>query len=135
MRAARMQRRIPVRGASTVVASIFDQRILGSERVAHCRVRQVWHLQMNHGDPRQALIVGVQSRCHPRQAGHEPVQRRITLDFMARANDKAPVAAFDQRCAAKKETVVSAGEPEAPRPGLAQTPHLMHGFCLVFVFC
>ena len=53
----RMQRQIPIRG--TTVAGVFDQRIFGRQRVADRGTRQIGHLQMNRGDPRQTLIVGV----------------------------------------------------------------------------
>ena len=128
--------RIPVRGASTVVAGVFDQRIFRRQRIPDRVTRQIGHLQMDSRDPRQTLIVGVQCRSHSRQAGHEPVDRRLTvvgafqqpLDLTASADNKPPVAAFDQRRAAEQHAIVGAGEPEILRPGLAQTPHLMHGF-------
>ena len=137
-----MQRRIPVRGASATVAGVFDQRIFRRQRVADRGTRQVGHLQMNRGDPRQTLIVDIQRRSHSRQAGHEPVDRRLAvirafqqpLDFVASADNEAPVAAFDQGRAAEQQPIVGAGKLEILRHGLAQTPHLLHGFCLVFVF-
>jgi hypothetical protein len=97
---------------------------------------------MNRGDPRQTLIVDIQRRSHSRQAGHEPVDRRLAvigafqqpLDFVASADNEAPVAAFDQGRAAEPQAIVGAGKPEILRHGLAQTPHLLHGFCLAFVF-
>jgi hypothetical protein len=96
---------------------------------------------MNRGYPRQTLIVSVQRRSHSRQAGHQPVDRRLAvigafqqpLDFAASADNEVAVAAFDQGRAAEQQAIVGAGEPEILRHCVAQTPHLVHGFCPVFV--
>jgi hypothetical protein len=79
---------------------------------------------MNRGDPRQTLIVDIQRRSHSRQAGHEPVDRRLAvigafqqpLDFAASADNEALAAAFNQKRAAEQQTLVGAGEPEIIRP-------------------
>jgi hypothetical protein len=52
-----MQRRIPIRG--TTVAGVFDRRIFRRQPVADRGTRQIGHPQMDRGDPRQTLIVGV----------------------------------------------------------------------------
>jgi len=75
-------------------------------------------------------------RSHSRQAGHEPVDRRLAvvsafqkpLDFATSADNEAPVAAFDEGRAAEQQAIVRAGEPEILRHSLTQTLHLMHGF-------
>jgi hypothetical protein len=119
-----MQRQIPIRG--TTVAGVFDQRIFGRQRVADRGTRQIGHLQMNRGDPRQTLIVGVWRRSHSCQAERELVDRRLAvigafqqaLDFAALADDEASVTSLDQRRVAEPQAIVGAGKPEIPRPGL-----------------
>jgi len=112
-----MQRRIPVGAA--FIARVFDQRIFHLQRVAYRGIRQVGNLQMDRGDPRQALIIRVQGGCHRRKARHEAIHRlhavigalQQPLDFAALADDKASVTSLDQRRVPEPQAMVGAGEP------------------------
>ena len=86
---------------------------------------------MNCRNVRQALIVCIQGRCDRGQPRHQPVAIRTNVfqqlfDRGAFADNKAPVAPFDQQCAADQQAIFRTSEPEIVRANLAQTPKRVH---------
>ena len=98
----------------------LDEDILCFHAVARRIAGQVGNLQMDRGDPRQALIVRVQGGRHRRKPRHQPLDRRLSLigalekplDFVLFAHDETLAAPLDQRRAAEEKAVFGAGKAE-----------------------
>jgi hypothetical protein len=92
---------------------------------------------MHRGDPRQCLIVGVQSRGDCGKPRHQSIYVQLRavgvaeqmLQFARLPHDKAPVAPFDQRRAAEHQAVFGAGEAEIViATCFTETPDWMNHF-------
>ena len=89
---------------------------------------------MDRSNPRQALIVCVQSSRHGRQSGHKPAGGPLipigtaeqSFDLASLAHDEARTAPLDQGRSPQQQAFVAAGEPEVVWAGLAQMPHPNH---------
>src|SRR6202035_2014644 len=100
-------------------------------------VGQIGNTQMHRGDPRQALVVGVERRRDSGQPGHQPLRARLAsvseaeqiFELASLPNDKAPVASLDQRRASKHQALLGAGEAEIVVTAVfTETPYLGNHF-------
>jgi hypothetical protein len=124
-----MQRRIPI--------GRLDEDVRRFHGIACGLVGQIWNAQMHRRDPRQGLIVGVESRCDSGEPRHQPPRGCLasaseaeqTFDLASLAHDKAPVAPLDQQRATKHQALFGTGEAEIVITGVfTETPNLGNHF-------
>ena len=88
---------------------------------------------MDRRNIRETEIVAVQCLSHVGKARHEPLQRQPAaigaaeqaLDLTLVSHDKTSVPPFDQRCVAKHQALLGAGEAEVVFALFTETPSLM----------
>lgn len=111
---------VPASARQSIAAALgFDQAVLGFERGACGKARQVRHAQLHRSDLRERKIVLVQCGFNNSEPAHQPVEvgyvgRALEKPFEIglRAENIAPGVTLDQRGAPEKEPLPVAAEPE-----------------------